>query len=82
MMAEAPKVILPVDRLEDFWPERFRGARVGATAGGLMGGMRRADSNRQQQQWAQQEAANYQNERNNWNRAFSACMESRGYTVG
>ena len=59
-----------------------RGLRSGATAGGVMGGMRRADSNARQQQWAQEEAANYQRNRNNWNRAFTACMESRGYTVG
>ena len=59
-----------------------RGAGAGAAAGGLLGGMRRADSNRQQQQWAQEETANYRRNRNDWNRAFTACMESRGYTVG
>ena len=59
-----------------------RGAGAGAAAGGLLGGMRRRDSNRQQQQWAQEEAGNYQRDRNNWTRAFTACMESRGYTVG
>ena len=59
-----------------------RGAGAGAAAGGLLGGMRRADSNRQQQQWAQEEAGNYQRNRNTWTRAFTACMESRGYTVG
>ncbi len=58
-----------------------RGAAAGAAGGGLLGGMRRADSDRQQEEWAQQEAANYQGNRNNWNRAFTACMESRGYTV-
>ena len=58
-----------------------RGATAGAVGGGLLGGARRADSNRQQDQWAQQEAANYQRQRNNWNRAFIACMEARGYTV-
>ena len=58
-----------------------RGAAIGAAGGGLMGGMRRADSNRQRDQWAQQESANYQRQRQNWNRAFIACMESRGYTV-
>ena len=58
-----------------------RGAAAGAAGGGLFGGMRRADSDRQQDQWGQQEAANFQNNRNNWNRAFTACMESRGYTV-
>ena len=59
-----------------------RGFRTGAVAGGLMGGMRRADSNRQQQQWTREERSNYRRNRNNWTRAFSACMESRGYTVG
>ncbi len=58
------------------------GAAAGAAAGGLMGGMRRADSGAQQQQWAQQEAANYQRNRDEWPRGFSACMRSRGYTVG
>lgn len=58
-----------------------RGARIGAAGGGVMGGMRRADSNRQQDQWAREQSANYRRERNNWNRAFTACMESRGYTI-
>jgi outer membrane lipoprotein SlyB len=59
-----------------------RGLAAGAAGGGVLGGMRRADSNRQQDQWAREETANYQRQRQNWNRAFSACMESRGYTVG
>jgi hypothetical protein len=58
-----------------------QGATTGALGGGLLGGMRRADSNNQQDQWARDQAANYQRDRNNWNRAFTACMESRGYTV-
>ena len=59
-----------------------RGFRAGAAGGGILGGMRRADSQRQQDQWARNEAANYQRNRDNFNRAFTACMESRGYTVG
>ncbi len=58
-----------------------KGAAIGAAGGGLMGGMRRRDSRRRQDQWAQQESANYQNQRNQFNRAFSACLEARGYTV-
>lgn len=58
-----------------------QGLRAGAVGGGLMGGMRRADSNAQRDQWAQQESANYQRNRNNWTRAFTGCMESRGFTV-
>lgn len=61
------------------------GAGKGALAGGAMGTMRRSDQNRQQnqqqQQWEQQQAQEYQANRNKWNRAFSACMEGRGYTV-
>jgi hypothetical protein len=61
------------------------GAKTGAAAGAVMGGMRRADHNRkqaqQQQQWEQEQAAQYQQGRNNYNRAYAACMEGRGYTV-
>jgi len=59
-----------------------RGLRTGAAAGGVMGGMRRADSNRQQEQWARDQSREYQRNRTRWTRAFTACMESRGYTVG
>lgn len=62
-----------------------RSAAAGAAAGGLMGGMRRQDQVRQQnqaeQQWAQQEANNYAQQRNGYNRAYSACLEGKGYTV-
>jgi outer membrane lipoprotein SlyB len=62
-----------------------KGAAIGAVAGGLLGGMRRRDQARQeaqaQDQWANQQAANYQHNRSNYNRAFSSCMEGRGYTV-
>ena len=59
-----------------------RGLAAGAAGGGVLGGMRRADSNQQRDDWARQEAANYQRQRDNWNRAFTACMAARGYTVG
>jgi uncharacterized protein YcfJ len=58
-----------------------RGAAIGAASGGMMGGMRRQDTNRQQQRWAQQESANLQRQRSDFNRAFAACLEGRGYTV-
>jgi hypothetical protein len=61
------------------------GAKKGAAAGGAVGGMRRRDQKRRQQQaedqWAQEQAAQYQQGRNNYDRAFAACMEGRGYTV-
>jgi outer membrane lipoprotein SlyB len=62
-----------------------KGAAIGAASGGLIGGMRRNDRRRQneqqQQQWANQQAANYTHQRNNYNRAYSACLQGRGYTV-
>jgi hypothetical protein len=58
-----------------------RGAAMGAAGGGMLGGMRRRDSDRQRDQWARQESANYQRNRDEFNRAFRACMEGRGYTL-
>jgi hypothetical protein len=62
-----------------------KGAAIGAASGALIGGVRRKKHADQQeekeQQWAQQEAAERQHNRNYYNRAFSACMEARDYTV-
>ena len=62
-----------------------KGAKIGAVSGGLVGGMRRNDRRRQneqqQQQWANQQTANYANQRHNYNRAYGACLGGRGYTV-
>lgn len=62
-----------------------KGAAIGAASGALIGGMRRRDQvirqNQAQQQWANQQAANYEHNRSNYDRAFSSCMEGRGYTV-
>lgn len=62
-----------------------KGAAIGAASGGLIGGMRRRDQQRSeeqaQQQWAQDQAAQYAQRRNNYDRAYRACLEGRGYTV-
>jgi hypothetical protein len=62
-----------------------KGAAIGAASGALIGGMRRRDQQQQQQnaqqQWEQEQTANYANQRNNYNRAYGACLEGRGYTV-
>ena len=62
-----------------------RGAAVGAAAGGVIGGLRRRSAQQQQKQaeqkWAQQQAQNYVNQRNQYNRAYGACLEGRDYTV-
>jgi hypothetical protein len=62
-----------------------RGAAAGAAGGALVGGMRRRDRARseaqEEQQWASQQAAQYNASRSTYNRACSACLEAKGYTV-
>ena len=62
-----------------------RGAAAGAAGGALLGGMSRSQSRRQserqQEEWAQREMARYNQRRAEYNRAWSACMEGKGYTV-
>ena len=69
-----------------------KGAAIGAGVGALFGGMRRMRYEEQQQQQMQQQQqqqqmymAQQQNAmsqgRANYERAFSACMSARGYTV-
>jgi hypothetical protein len=61
------------------------GAAAGAVAGGLLGGAVRGSQKKQdaqaQKQWADQQAAQYMEKRNTYNRAYCACLEGRGYTV-
>jgi len=65
--------------------EMGEGAKKGAAAGAIVGGIRRGDQQRQQQQkeqqWAEQQTANYAKNRDSYNRAYSACLEGKGYTV-
>lgn len=58
-----------------------KGAAIGAGVGATAGLMRRGQANRQQQQAQQQANADYNRRLNDYNRAFSACMQGRGYTV-
>ena len=62
-----------------------KSAKRGAVAGGLIGGVRQSSKNSKTAQkrsdWERKESANYANNRNNYNRAYSACLEGRGYTV-
>jgi hypothetical protein len=62
-----------------------KGAAIGATTGALFGGMRKQKQAQQQQQaqqqWEQEQATQYAQKRNNYNRAYAVCLEGRGYTV-
>ena len=61
------------------------GAKTGAAAGAVVGGARR---NRQRQgeaqkqaNWEQEQSQQYAAARTNYNRAYGACLEGKGYTV-
>lgn len=58
-----------------------KGAAIGGVSGGIVGGARKHQSDKDQQQYAQQQAAGYDQRRSEYNRAWSACMEGKGYTV-
>jgi len=62
-----------------------KGAAIGAAGGGLVGVVRRNDQIRQEeyanQQWAQQNTAQYEQKRSDWVRGVKACLIGRGYTV-
>jgi len=62
-----------------------RSARNAGAAGALIGGVRQNSANNKTQQkteqWKQKEANNYANNRNQYNRAYTACLEGKGYTV-
>jgi hypothetical protein len=62
-----------------------KGAAIGAAGGGMVGGMRRNDQRRREEQaqndWEQDQVAQYTRARNDYNRAYAACLEGRNYTV-
>ena len=58
-----------------------KGAAIGAASGGIIGGARKHKSEKEQEKWAADQSANYSQKRNNYDRAWSACMTGRGYTV-
>ena len=62
-----------------------RGAAIGGLSGGAIGGIRSSSQNRQaeqqRKQWEQEQASQYMQRRNEYNRAHAACLEGRGYTV-
>jgi hypothetical protein len=57
----------------------------GAAIGAVLGGMRRrnqvSQQNQEQQNWEQEQTSQYAAQRNNYNRAFGACLEGKGYNI-
>ena len=62
-----------------------KGAAMGAAMGGVFGGMRRRrwveQEQYQQRNYVQREQNAFSQGRHNYNRAFRACMDGRGYTI-
>ncbi len=58
-----------------------KGLGAGAAAGGLLGGMHRQSQAAEQQRAQQQSQAQAAQKQSEYNRAFAACLESKGYTV-
>ncbi len=62
-----------------------KGAAIGGLSGGVMGGARSQEQKRQEehaaQQWERDQVNQYAQNRNLYNRAYSACLEGRGYMV-
>ncbi len=58
-----------------------KGAAIGALAGGLFGGFRRREAEMQEEQVQEQAAATAEHRRAGFNRAETACLRGRGYSV-
>ena len=58
-----------------------KGAAIGAASGGIVGGARKRQSQKEQDAYAQQQSSGYSAQRTEYDRAWSACMEGKGYTV-
>lgn len=62
-----------------------RGAAIGAASGALFGGARshskKKHDEQARKQWENEQVNNYARGRSEYNRAFGACLEGRGYTV-
>lgn len=58
-----------------------KGAAIGATTGALFGGMRRRRSQQQITSQQQQQQAAFAQQQSNYRRAYSVCLQGRGYTV-
>ena len=58
-----------------------KGAKIGAASGGLVGGIRRSDQKSKQKQDEQNWQARQNAMRDEYQRAQTACLEGRGYSV-
>ena len=61
--------------------DRRNARRAGAVIGGLKQRNTKRRNEQAQQQWEQEQRQIYQQNRNNYNRAYSVCLTGRGYSV-
>ncbi len=59
-----------------------KGAAIGAAVGGVGGAARRSSSEEEYRQHQQQAAAQQNQTKQTFNRAYTVCLEGRGYKVG
>jgi len=59
-----------------------KGAAIGAAVGGVGGAARRRSSENEYRQHQEQAAAQQNQSKQTFNRAYSVCLEGRGYKVG
>ncbi len=58
-----------------------KGAAIGAASGGALGGLRSRSQRKQAEQEQKQQVSQSNQRINEYNRAYSACLEAKGYTV-
>ena len=58
-----------------------KGAAIGAAAGGIARGFRNRNQRNRQQAQQQQQASQINQMRSDYDRAYSVCLEAKGYTV-
>ena len=59
-----------------------KGAAIGAAVGGVGGAARRRSSEEEYRQHQQQASAQQNQAKQTFNRAYTVCLEERGYKVG
>ncbi len=61
--------------------DRRSARKTGAAIGGIQRRSTKQSNAQAQQQWEQDQQRIYQENRNNYNRAYSVCLTGRGYSV-
>jgi outer membrane lipoprotein SlyB len=67
------------------WSGAGKGAAIGGIAGGLLGGVKGSSDKKKEaaaeKQWEEEQTSQYMQKRTSYNRAYTACLEGKGYVV-